>query len=380
MVAVRSSTRVQVSPRAHYTPLPSKDERRNISDVEAISLAEAYAEEEGLRYKPVREAIRHNLKTGMSFECTTICPKHIRGVACKYCYVREAQERVRHTKTKPHAVMACDYTVYNEGKDPDEVKPVRMWSQEKINKMNAVGGLRLFSDADFVKTPQCHRALRELITESKERGLKLKAITKRTDFVRAYNEDIDTINVSVDTLGSGVRWKEAQELRDKYPNVKIRAVALNRKEAKDWCAKPWVDVVTLYHGGVHTYNLDMSDPDIKRDVERRRAEDETVEDTVTTENMLTKSTKVLDYMESIGCTDRTCCIGGRCNVCRLKCAGGKCTKMEVDNDMKGALMAPERLVPLTATARFHETATSVLDDLLSMKVYRQKGGQGHGTT
>lgn len=314
--------------------LPSPEKLRQITDVEAISLAEAWAKKHGVAYIETRPAIRNNLKTLKSFECTTICPKHIRGIACQYCYVRASQELVKETERKPRAVKACAYTIYK--KEGEKEGPVAKWARnnpEVIKKLNRMGGLRLFSDADFVNTPKCRQNLKELISESKENGLALKAITKQTQFVKEYHDDMKVINVSIDTIGDGMPWKEARTLREEYPNVKVRATAMNKEEVGEFCALPWVDIVTPYHGrsGV-TYHPRTDSPARERELESRRRAGEPIKDAVTTQNMKAHSPNFIEFLKGIKCVDRTCCVGGKCESCALVCGARKCHTRTVERD------------------------------------------------
>ena len=290
-----------------------------LSDRQLYAAEEARGVPSGLKIKegekipePLR-AIRDNSKTLRSFECTTLCPKHLRGIACTYCYVQAAIQR--HFDDP----AACAQTAY---------RGLGM-NQKTIDELNRRGGLRLFSFADYIDTPQCDRKIEELNREAKSRGLLLKAVTKRTDFVEKHHDKMDVVNVSVDSIGSGVRWKEAQRLREKYPNVMVRSVVANQDEIEEWGNRDWVDIITPYHNGVINYKLDRSDPYALREYEERRREGEGVKDSVTFRDMDSKKNpEVANRLSKY--YNKVCCLGGKkCGECGIVCGLPKARSRQI---------------------------------------------------
>jgi len=269
-------------------------------------------------------SIMPNAKTDRSFDCNTICGNTLRARPCDYCYVEDARRREFREKG------ICLQTRYNE--PGDQIPPVRNWRRSTIDKLNRIGGLRLFSFGEYVDTPQCNSNLEKLISEAKQKGLRLKAITKRPDFVERYHDRVDTINVSVDSLGSGVRWSKAKELKQKYPGtVKIRATAVNLEDLKEWVDRPWVDVITPYHGTERCADLRWpNDPELVREMEERRAEGETVRDRVCYQSLVHAGRPIPEVRELMRKhRGRFCCEQGSCGTCVTKCGAFKASPEEV---------------------------------------------------
>lgn len=279
-------------------------------------------------------AILGNMKVGRSFDCTTACPRQIRGIGCKYCYVNAAREKgifLAQGRKKiggKWVQTACAQTKYNG--------QIRRWSQKEIDKLNKnYDGLRLFSIGDFIDTQQCRINLDGVIQDAKARGLKLKAVTKVPKFVEDYHNDIDVINVSVDSLGSGMRWKEAKRLYHRYPNVIVRAVALNKQDLKDWInEKDWVKLITPYHGHRIVHAMDLDDPDVKKEYDARKREGEPVKTVTMIENMkptLTKDQEVVKLLDT-HFKNQTCDRSGKkCQYCTARCGSRLVEQRERSN-------------------------------------------------
>ena len=296
---------------------------------------------------PIRSvnAITPNQKTDLSFDCTTLCPKHVmagvltgdreRKYPCSYCYVDTGRKGL-------FAKTACAIAA-------DNTNRILRMRQPGVDKLNAGGGLRVFSSADYVDTPRCNQMINNLIRNAKKRGLKLKAITKRPKFVKRYAKDFDTINVSVDTIGEGMSWKQARSFASQYPNVvQIRAVAMNPRDMHKWAQKPpcrlanpremCVDVITLYHGARKHYARKKIDPEWEKEITKRRREGEEINDEIDMEPMNLHKTEVQKMVEEAGDPTRTCCQGGKCATCQVKCRSDQCVErpiidQSVDDDI-----------------------------------------------
>ncbi len=176
---------------------------------------------------------------------------------CSYCYVEQsrnvAMDMWRRGRPITDVIAAKAKPVYETTPYRDAILK---WTQEKIDGINARGGLRLFSFSDYVRDWH-HDNVDLLLKHAKQRGLSVKAITKTTEFVEDFAGRGVTINVSIDdgVLGQngGMAWDEAFRLKEQYPNVKVRTVALNLEEYKGYAELSWkgmtdfIDVITPYH-------------------------------------------------------------------------------------------------------------------------------------
>jgi len=188
------------------------------------------------------KALMVNGKTIRSFDLSTVCEKQQQGKGCPYCYVNSKRE-IKDARAK----AICFKTSYN-----GEILRLK---QKTVERLNKIGGLRLFAFGDYVNSPEADNIIEQLIDDCRKRGLKIKAVTKRLDFVEKYVLRIDCINLSVDSIGSGVDLNKALELKQRFPSViKIRAVALNENDFENWRNKKFVDIITLYHGPRKNYN------------------------------------------------------------------------------------------------------------------------------
>jgi hypothetical protein len=125
--------------------------------------------------------------------------------------------------------------------------------------------------------------LDQIINDADQVGLTLKAITKQPDFAEKYASRIKTINVSVDSLGFGVPWDIAKNLREKFSNVFVRAAIMS---PEDIDRLNWVDIITLNHGQNKFYHFPKKE----------------------------KEELAMLY------PDKLCCRTGHCWDCRIKCA------------------------------------------------------------
>lgn len=174
------------------------------------------------------QVITSNSKTYKSLDLSTNCPKRQAGKPCSYCYVECARQNGFRAKTIEDKI-SYDHEILRLKKDT-------------IEKLNDMGGLRLFSFGDYMDWMD--QSLMDIFKDAKEVGLKLKAITKQPSFVEKFHEYLDTINVSVDNLGEGMDINVAKDLKNKYDNVKVRAAIMEEKDLDDLS---WVDILTLNH-------------------------------------------------------------------------------------------------------------------------------------
>jgi len=223
--------------------------------------------------------LHKNGKTRFSVDFTTICPRKRAGNPCKYCYV-ESNRRARW-----HWKPEVDHIPYDGW-----VKGV---TDAFVAKRNAVGGIRMFSFGDYM--PEIDGDIRAFLDDAAARGLKVKAITKRPEFVKLYESHpaMSVVHVGVDSLGlrnggSNVTHRQARVLRDRHPKCLVRAVCLSVADLEKWGATPWADVLTLSHGanGFHPF--------------RRREHVEAGE----------------RY------PGRICCVTGKCDTCAVRCGIG----------------------------------------------------------
>lgn len=212
------------------------------------------------------KVIGSNSKTIRSLDLSTECPKRRAGNPCSYCYVETARKQGFRAK------KVYDRIPYN-----NEILRLR---QSTIDKLNAIGGLRIFSFGDYIEWMD--EDLMQVFKDAKERGLKLKAITKVPEFVEKFHDYVDIINVSVDNLGEGMDWDTAKELKRKYPNVKIRCAIM---KDEDLDALEWVDIITFNHAnnGYKFYS--------KEEVQK--------------------------FGEQY--PNKVCCLTGKCETCEIKC-------------------------------------------------------------
>lgn len=159
----------------------------------------------------------------------------------------QVKDAMKYAQSASWAKKRVGYTAYNGH--------ILKWSQTKINQLNKGFGLRMYSFSDF--SPAFILENMQMITDAAVRGLKMMAYTKEADFVKIFAPT--GININVSTFGferngvvaenamQGVSWKEAQELRAKYPNVGITFVATNDNLVNWALEQDWIDVVIPYH-------------------------------------------------------------------------------------------------------------------------------------
>lgn len=182
--------------------------------------------------------LHRNSKTLYSFDTTTKCRRKREGRPCHYCYVNVGRDRNWNSK------KVFEHTPYNGF--------VQTLARSMIQKLNALGGIRMFSYADYI--PDHDEDVSLFLDDCSDVGLHAKAITKETDFISKYasHDAIMTIHVSVDSLptgkyGSPISLAQAKDLRYKYPRVLTRAVVLDHEDLEEFGEDKHVDILTLNH-------------------------------------------------------------------------------------------------------------------------------------
>ena len=215
----------------------------------------------------MRKAITINMKTIRSFDLTTKCLR-----SCPYCYI------TYHRNKDFFAVVECDHCEYT-----GEILRMR---PETIARLNSIGGLRCFSNADY--QPRFYDTMKQMLDDCLKVGLSVKVITKQEQFILDFHDHpaVRVINVSVDSLGlknAGFSMRKAKQLKA-YPKVRIRSVILNETDFEMFKDS---DIVTFNHGanGFHNFS----------------------------------SRERLEIAQKYGIEDKTCCLTGKCLTCKVKC-------------------------------------------------------------
>lgn len=174
--------------------------------------------------------ISRNVKTYKSLDLSTDCPKRREGNACKYCYVEAARKKGFNPK------VVHDYIAYDG--EILRMKP------DTIAKLNDMGGLRVFSFGDYIHDLMYVDML-QICQDAKLVGLKLKAITKVTQFVDLFHDKFNIIHLSIDNVGCGVDWEVAKAYKAKYSNVLIRSAIMDTDDIP--VLEPISDILTFNH-------------------------------------------------------------------------------------------------------------------------------------
>lgn len=177
----------------------------------------------------------NNTKTYRSFDTSTICPRREEGNSCPYCYVEN--ERVHGSMYGKREIKEIPY----------DGMVMRM-SPNTIEKLNAMGGMRMFAFSDYI--PKHAAWVRQFLDECEFRGLGTKVITKVPLFIRHFHDHpaINVIHASVDSIGYGIPYARAKRDREQFAKVRVRAVCLNPEDLEWFGRQEWVDILTLNHG------------------------------------------------------------------------------------------------------------------------------------
>jgi len=341
--------------------------------------------DELLTKSQTKSAFSGNTKTYISIDFTTNCPLRKKSKACKYCYVEHSRKITREfvknlvinngfTSEDFDAILGKDRDVkkpvyHKDTVNPDKPKDntkkgdkfkvkkcntkllysdqpykgeIMRMSQGKIDKLNKMGGARLYSSGDYTNTEWEDEQIAALFTDAEKRNLKIKVITKQPDFIKNWALDengaprkaISVINLSVDNVSAyglestTIPLEIAKEYKKNYPNVRIRSVALNPKEAVMYVNDPNVDVVTLFHG---------SAKDTAKEYDNK----------IEVVNMSpgTKAWKDLMKMLPVNKRKKFCCgylgqegIIGKCVGCELRCDSNGCEELPSEEELETIAM------------------------------------------
>ena len=236
---------------------------------------------------PTASAVGGNIKTGITIDFTSSCPHRDAGHPCLGCYVEIRRQQVYDFFKKlldngvpyedlMNSAIEREWTFGKlkgkEFKFPNmHTKQVKggvyvddftTWSRSTINAENAKGGVRLFSSGDYNNTTEEDEMLAKLFADAKERGLKVKAITKSLDFVKKWAKETNITNISIDNFAkykarsNAPTLAQAVAMKKKYPQVRIRALALNPEEVYMYGNMDAVDIVTPFRGSAKALNAD----------------------------------------------------------------------------------------------------------------------------
>lgn len=153
-------------------------------------------------------------------------------VPCSYCYVEGGRRRAiaAHYSGKP--IGGVNFTMAKKAIRTVPYKDqILRWSQDKIDRVNRYGGLRMFSFSDYIQP--AHRVeVEKLLKDAEKRGLSIKAITKTQSFIDDFADTGIVINQSIDAMDAkfGIDWEQAALNKERYPNVFVRITARNENE------------------------------------------------------------------------------------------------------------------------------------------------------
>ena len=217
-----------------------------------------------------------NEKTGASGDFTTQCPQMMFMDGCFYCYRADALTTGVNNKLVAEKVW---YT-----------GDILRISREDVDKLNKSGGLRIQSFGDWM--PHFSSQLADILLDADAMDLQVKIITKEVSMIDYVDQlkkqglgkrltfniscdpnvekitkfkDGDSFNMDApffreaeggDPNYMSTYWKralsieEGAKLKEKYPFVNVRIVALNVDQFIRGLRDQLVDVVTGYHGNL----------------------------------------------------------------------------------------------------------------------------------
>ena len=160
----------------------------------------------------------------------------------------QVKDMLKYAQSASWAKKQTDYVAYYDD--------ILKLSDKVIKDLNKHYGLRWYSFSDYSGAFIVENM--QQITDAAIRGLKGLAYTKDTDFARIFAPTGMNINISVYAMKDGkggyvidekqsANLKEAIELRKKYPNVGIVAVATDQQGVEWALAQEWSDVVIPFH-------------------------------------------------------------------------------------------------------------------------------------
>ena len=241
------------------------------------------------------KALDSNMKTLKSFDTSTLCNKKRDFIAlieqgmdvndipddkkpCSYCFIEYHRD-----KQSFFAKRLCEKNVYKND--------ILRMNQKTIDKLNSMGGLRFFVNADYLID---HKdMIKVALDDCLKVGLKAKAITKQIDFIFDFHDHkaITCINYSIDTLAcNSMGLKEIAKIKKEYKKIKIRLVVLKDSDFTFY-AKSKIDVFCLYHG------QSSKEKNFK--------------------NYTLKDRK--EYGLKYDISNKVCCLTGKCITCKVRC-------------------------------------------------------------
>lgn len=166
-------------------------------------------------------------------------------------YAAQMKDALAYAQSASWAKKRINYVAYNGH--------ILKWTQNRIDKLNSMYGLRMYSFSDF--SPAFALENMQMVTDASVRGLKMLAYTKVPAFAEIFADTGMNINISVfatevqgDSGSSivennlmGADWKAAQKLRDEHENIGITFVATSDAQVEWALAQPWIDVCIPYH-------------------------------------------------------------------------------------------------------------------------------------
>ena len=166
-------------------------------------------------------------------------------------FAAQMKDALKYAQAASWAKKRVNYVAYNGH--------ILKWGQNRINKLNSMYGLRMYSFSDF--SPAFALENMQMVTDAAVRGLKMLAYTKVPAFAEIFADTGMNINVSVfatevkgDNGSSivennlmGADWKAAQKLRSEHENVGITFVATSDAQVEWALAQDWIDVCIPYH-------------------------------------------------------------------------------------------------------------------------------------
>lgn len=166
-------------------------------------------------------------------------------------FAEQMKDALKYAQAASWAKKRVNYVAYNGH--------ILKWSQNRINKLNSMYGLRMYSFSDF--SPAFALENMQMVTDAAVRGLKMLAYTKVPAFAEIFADTGMNINVSVfatevkgDNGSSivennlmGADWKAAQKLRSEHENIGITFVATSDAQVEWALAQDWIDVCIPYH-------------------------------------------------------------------------------------------------------------------------------------
>lgn len=166
-------------------------------------------------------------------------------------FAAQMKDALKYAQAASWAKKRVNYVAYNGH--------ILKWGQNRINKLNSMYGLRMYSFSDF--SPAFALENMQMVTDASVRGLKMLAYTKVPAFAEIFADTGMNINVSVfatevkgDNGSSivennlmGADWKAAQKLRSEHENIGITFVATSDAQVEWALAQDWIDVCIPYH-------------------------------------------------------------------------------------------------------------------------------------